>query len=192
MSLIKGRQQVMSSPNTHSSSKLTKVSHEPAIAVNISDTETTVLGTPKYEDLLTNSECLPANLKDTFRETDQLPTATSFLQSPRNIPSSNPPCMNLVIVHPKLLQTKSIDIEEYASPLFEISGVVCPEQTAFCPSWKHSLSLCIKRCITNLYYGIGLPTEDLKLSLGCKISLSKTALVHYMLENICPTAFWKS
>ena len=145
MSLIEGRQQVMSSPNTHSSSKLTKVSREPAIAVNISDTETTVMGTPKYEDLSTDSECLPADLKNTFKETDQLPTATSFLQSPPNVPTSDPPCMNLIIVHPKLLQTKSIDIEEYASPLFEISGVVGAEQTAFRPSWKHSLSLRIKR-----------------------------------------------
>ena len=52
----------MSSPNVQSSMKTTKTPDEPSVTVNISDKETTVMGMPRNEDLLTDTECMPKDL----------------------------------------------------------------------------------------------------------------------------------
>ena len=139
MATVKGSQQVMSSPNTPI---LTKGVVTPRNMQNVPANVTTDSSNSyKRED---RDALIGDDLLTTIHQTKQLPTAHSYFDTEPSATSSfehEHNMMNIVVIHPRLLSSKLLSLEDFASPMFNMNTIMDPTQDIYHPGWKTALAL---------------------------------------------------
>ena len=156
MATVEGSQQVMSSPNAPILSKGTVSPFPQNVPVNITSDSPSVF-TQGNKDVLIGDE-----LRTTIRQTEELPSTQSYFGSEPSTTTSFPydhVTMSIVVIHPRLLSSKRISLEDFASPMFNVDTIIDPDHDAFRPGWRTSLAARARRCITQLGAALGIHTD---------------------------------
>ena len=157
MATVEGSQQVMSSPNAPT---LTRSAVSP-FTQNVPANITSDSGN---ESIRENKDMsIGDELLSTIRQTEQLPTAQSFFSSEPSASTSfvyEHKTMNIVVIHPRLLSSSLLSLEDFASPMFNVNTIADPDQDIFRPGWRTSLAIRIRRCVTQISAALGIDIAD--------------------------------